>query len=382
MAARSSLALEGVRAPGTPDAVAGVDIVLADLRPDDLAGQRALARSAALAPKASVILLTSYATLESALRALRGGAEDYLAKPVDMDELRVAVARVLRWRRLERELAAQVGELERTQAQLRKANEQLRQRVEAATAELQHKVEALDAANQQLRAAQEQHHTFVAMVAHEMRGPLGPIMNYAMLAKRPAVTPEKRDEYMDIIVEHANRMNRLVDDLQTATRLSTGRFSLQRQLSDVRALVESLAREVATSWPDRQFSLESPPEPIQADVDPDRVAQAVRNLVDNAVKYSIEGGAIELSVWQDEARVYLRVGDYGAGIPEAERERIFEPFTRLERRPQTKGTGLGLYITRGIVAAHSGELGVVNRVEDERAHGAVFTIALPLQAGV
>ena len=91
-------------------------------------------------------------------------------------------------------------------------------------------MEALDAANQQLRAAQEQHHTFVAMVAHEMRGPLGPIMNYAMLAKRPAVTPEKRDEYMDIIVEHANRMNRLVDDLQTATRLSTGRFSLQRQL--------------------------------------------------------------------------------------------------------------------------------------------------------
>ena len=184
------LALEGVRVPGTPDAVAGVDIVLADLRADDLAGQRALARSAALAPKASVILLTSYATLESALRALRGGAEDYLAKPVDMDELRVAVARVLRWRRLERELAAQVGELERTQAQLRKANEQLRRRVAAATAELQHKVEALDAANQQLRAAQEQHHTFVAMVAHEMRGPLGPIMNYAMLAKRPAVTPK------------------------------------------------------------------------------------------------------------------------------------------------------------------------------------------------
>jgi signal transduction histidine kinase len=282
-----------------------------------------------------------------------------------------------------------VDELERTQAQLhdaneqlRDANEQLRRRVEAATAELQHKVEALDAANQQLRAAQEQHHTFVAMVAHEMRGPLGPIMNYAILAKRPAVTPEKRDEYMDIIVEHANRMNRLVDDLQTATRLSTGRFSLQRQSSDVGALVEALARELATSCPDRQFSLESPPNPIQADVDPDRVTQAVRNLVDNAVKYSAEGGAIELSVWQDETQVYIRVGDYGAGIPEAELERIFEPFTRLERRPQTKGTGLGLYITRGIVAAHGGELSVVNRVEDKRAHGAVFTIVLPLQAEV
>jgi two-component system sensor histidine kinase SenX3 len=117
-----------------------------------------------------------------------------------------------------------------------------------------------------------------------------------------------------------------------------------------------------------------------AEVDADRLVQAVRNLVDTAIKYSVEGGAIELGVWRDEGRVYVRVGDFGAGIPEAERERIFQPVTRLERRPETKGTGLGLYITRGIVAAHGGELTVYNRVGDERAHGAIFTIALPLRA--
>jgi len=357
-----------------------VDLVLAELRADDPAGKRVLAEVHDRVPAASVILLTSYATLESALRALRAGAEDYLGKPIDADELRLAAARVMHRRRLERELAARVRELERTQAELRELNANLQQRVDAATEELRGKVGDLDAANQQLVAAQEQHHTFVAMVAHEMRGPLGPIMNYALLAKRPAVTPEKRAEYMDIIVEHAHRMNRLVGDLQTATRLSTGQFALQHQECDVAAAVAGLVAEFSASHRDRQFALERPDEPVTAEVDADRVVQAVRNLVDNAIKYSVEGGAIELGVWCDAERVYIRVGDYGAGIPEAERERIFQPFTRLERRPETKGTGLGLYITRGIVAEHGGELSVYNRVDDERAHGAIFTIALPLHA--
>ncbi len=365
----------------------GVEIVLAELRADDPAGQRLLADLRALAPEASVIVLTSYATLESALRALRAGAEDYLAKPVDADELRLAVAGAMRRRRLERELAARVRELEQTHtqlqaahAELRELNAQLRQRVDAATAQLHNQVQALDDANAQLVAAQDQHHTFVAMVAHEMRGPLGPIMNYALLAKRPAVTPEKRNEYLDIVVEHAHRMNRLVGDLQTATRLSTGQFSLQRQRCDVGAALGALAEEFRAASRDREFAFEQSAEPVEAEVDVDRVVQAARNLIENAIKYSVEAGAIELAVWKDAERVYIQVGDYGAGIPEAERERIFQPFTRLERRPETKGAGLGLYITRGIVAEHGGELTVRNRVDDERAHGAIFTIALPLRA--
>src|SRR5262249_24437688 len=131
----------------------------------------------------------------------------------------------------------------------------------------------------------------------------------------------------------------------------------------------------------RQFSLERPDDSLMAEVDSDRVLQAIRNLVDNAIKYSTEGGAIELSVWQDDERVYIRVGDYGAGIPEAERERIFQPFTRLQQRnADAMGSGLGLYITRGIVAAHGGKLTVLNREGGQRAHGAIFTIVLPLRA--
>jgi two-component system, OmpR family, sensor kinase len=106
----------------------------------------------------------------------------------------------------------------------------------------------------------------------------------------------------------------------------------------------------------------------------------VRNLVDNAVKYSTEGGAVEIGVWKDTARVYVRVRDYGAGIPEEQIQEIFEPFTRLGHTPDVSGSGLGLFITRGIAAAHGGELNVSNGAGTERALGAVFTLALPLHA--
>ena len=95
-------------------------------------------------------------------------------------------------------------------------------------------------------------------------------------------------------------------------------------------------------------------------VDKDRILQAVRNLLDNAVKYSAEGGAVDVTVWQDAHDAYIRVQDYGAGIPESEMARIFEAFTRLEKRPEVSGSGLGLYITRGIASAHGGELAVRN----------------------
>src|SRR5262249_42571861 len=93
-----------------------------------------------------------------------------------------------------------------------------------------------------------------------------------------------------------------------------------------------------------------------------------------------EGGAIEVSIWQDAERVYMRVRDYGAGIPEEKMNEIFKPGMRLDPKPGIEGMGLGLYITRGIVAAHGGELGVSNGTGLERALGAIFPLQLPLHA--
>lgn len=356
------------------------DLLLAELHPEDAEGENTLARLRPLAPAALIIVLARFATFESALRALRAGAYDYLLKPVDVDELRLTVARGLEHRRLERELAARVVELEAARASERTFTARLQQQVDEATTELQRQVRALDDANRQLHAAQEEHDRFVAMVAHEMRGPLNPIINFAQLTKRPGLPRESLEHYADIIVENAFRLNRLIDDLQTATRLSTGHFTLRRQREDVAQTVEAVVDNFRATAHDRPVALERPEGPLVAEVDRDRVEQAVRNLIDNAAKYSAEGGAVDVSVWGDETRVYIRVRDYGAGIPEAEMSRIFEAFTRLEKRTEVAGSGLGLYITRGIVEAHGGELTVSNGSGTERARGAIFTIALPITA--
>ncbi len=375
---------EAIAAPSLFDALVQLrehsfDLLLIELRPES-DGEETLNRVREITTETDIVVLTRYASFESALRALRLGAYDYLIKPVDVDELRVTVQRGLHHRRLERELANRVRELEDLHAQTQGFSTMLRQQVDAATAELRSRVHALDESNTHLRQSQEEHDRFVAMVAHEMRGPLNPIINYAQLVKRPNITPQQIDSYTDIIIEHAFRLNRLVDDLQTATRLSTERFTLHLAPCDVSAAVAEVVEHFDSTVRDRRFSLQVPPEPVIAEVDRDRIVQAVRNLIDNAVKYSAEDGAVEVSVWSDATHAHVSVRDYGAGIPEEQMARIFEAFTRLEKRPDVSGSGLGLYITRGIVAAHGGELSVRNGSGSDRARGAIFTISLPLHS--
>lgn len=384
------------------------DLVLADLRVEGQ-GNDLLARIRELAPDAIVIVLTGVATLATALRALHAGAFNYLVKPVDIAEMRTSVTRGLHQRGLERALEQQVRDLEAAHAQVRSFNAELQQQVVEATQELRDKVQALDGANAQLRHAQQDHDRFVAMVAHEMRGPLNLIINYAQLARRAGMTEEAIDRCTSIVVENSFRLNRLVDDLQTATGLNTGQFSLRLARSDVAAALSELIENFKTTERERRFSLERPATPVDALVDIDRIMQAVRNLVDNAIKYSAKDGAIEVRIWRqalpfdphggeaallaqhaadapatvvptDEplaGRVILQVRDYGAGIPEAEMQRIFDAFTRLNKEPDVAGSGLGLFITRGIIAAHSGTLSVHNGGGPERARGAIFTIDLP-----
>jgi signal transduction histidine kinase len=353
------------------------DLILLDMPEESAAARVLLARLRNTASAPITLVLARYASLDSALDALRAGAYDYLVEPIDIEELRLTLKHALERRRLQQELAERVSELEAAHAQLSDFNRQLNQRIDAATADLQEKVSALDEAKNRLEQAHQQHQDFIAMVAHEMRGPLGPIMNFAALAKRPSATAEKRAEYLDLVIEQALRMSRLVDDLQTATRLSAGRFTLKTQPTDLRAAIENLVTQYAPTHRDREFRFLADDGPIIATVDDDRIAQAVRNLIDNAIKYTVEGSAIEIEVRASDDMATIAVGDYGAGIPEAQMERIFQAYTQLKHEDEASGSGLGLYITRGIVAAHGGTLSVRNREGGARLRGAIFTITLP-----
>ncbi len=352
------------------------DLVLADTQLT-VGGATALAEAARLAPDATRIALATYTALDSALLALRAGAYNYLMKPVDAEELSLTMRGALERRQLQRDLDARVTELQAAHAELTRVNETLRRQVADATAELERKVRQLEEANQRLRDTQEQHQRFIQMVAHEMRGPLNPIINYAQLAKRPTLDASKRDEFMDSVIENAQRLNRLVGDLQTATRLSAGQFTLRVELCDVAQLVADLVADFRAIVKERAFTLERPDDPVVIAVDSDRVQQATRNLLDNAVKYSAPDGAIEARIWRERDEVFISIGDYGAGIPEDQMRRITEPFIRLETNASdVSGSGLGLFITCGIAEAHGGELLVRNR-KAARAQGAIFTLRLP-----
>lgn len=354
------------------------DLVLLELVPEDGLVEAMLALARAQHPEPSIITVASYAALNGALGALRLGAYDYLMKPVDVEELRALVNRALERQRLRCELATRLRELARSHAAIEGYDARLHADLAAATAALQQRLDDLEHANQSLQMANEQHDRFVAMVAHEMRGPLNPIINYAHLAKRPNVPLQTTIEYMDLVIEQAFRLNRMVDDLSTATRLSTGHFALHLSLCDIGAAVNQVMDQFIASSHDRRFALRLPASPVRAEADGDRIVQAVRNLVDNAVKYSADDGLIEVCVWQDATCAHISVGDYGAGVSAPEVQRIFDAFTRGERNAEVAGSGLGLYITRGIAAAHGGSLAVHNRAGDQRAQGAIFTLVLPL----
>jgi signal transduction histidine kinase len=357
-----------------------IDLLLVDLRSSDEVSGRLVRPVLTLSPDLVVMVMIRFTSFDSALYALRAGAYDYLVKPVDVDELRVRVHRALDHRRLGQELAQRVAELEEAHSRVHSFNAQLRQQVDGATAELRLKVDELDESNRQLRQAQEEHDRFVAMVAHEMRGPLNPIINYAQLAKRPNLPVSNLEHYADIIIEQAYRLNRLVDDLQTATRLSTGHFTLRREPCDLVEAVGELIDNFESSVHERRFVFERPEGTVVAEVDRDRIIQAVRNLIDNAVKYSAADGDVIVRVWQSgDTHVSISVMDHGAGIPEEEMPGIFEAFTRLNKESDISGSGLGLYITRGIVTAHGGQLTVTNAIGSERMRGAIFTIELPLK---
>ena len=372
-----------VRAAGTVDEVRDLladdnfDVVLADLYLNSDDGPDPLPELRRLAPECVVIVLTGYATLESALRALHHGAYAYLVKPTDIEELRATVARALERRRLARELARRVRELEGANAAIHSFNAQLQAEVAAATEELSQKVWDLNATNSQLEQAEAQHQRFVAMVAHELRGPLALVMNYAQLAARADVSREAVARYAGLIVENAQRLNRLVEDLQTATRLSTGHFDLKRMSCDLVEATRATVDELRATTPDRTFAFAGDSSLGSVMVDQERIMQAVRNLLDNAIKYSHAGGAIETRVWSDAGNAYISVRDHGVGIPERDIERILKPFERGGGSTEIPGSGLGLFITRGIVVAHGGELRVHNGSGPERASGAVFTLVLP-----
>jgi signal transduction histidine kinase len=232
--------------------------------------------------------------------------------------------------------------------------------------------------NEQLLELDTLKDEFVSNVSHELRTPLTSISGYVELMLEDERDAEKRS-YLEIVDRNAERLLGLVSDLLFSARLQGGRLELDRTEVDLHQLVvqaiESARPRAETAGVELTATTATVPIVSGEAV---RLAQLVDNLVSNAIKFTPSGGRVAVRLSSEEGLVRFEVSDTGIGISEQERERLFERFFRsqnaLER--QIQGTGLGLYISKAIVEAHGGRIGV----DSKAGEGTTFVVELPVAA--
>ncbi|MHB8470032.1 MAG: ATP-binding protein, partial [Gaiellaceae bacterium] len=231
------------------------------------------------------------------------------------------------------------------------------------------------------RAVEQLKSDFVSTVSHELRTPLAAIYGAALTLQRDDVRLEdsQRSGLLDVISAEADRLARIVNDILWASRLDSGQMAVAIESCDAAALARQVVQALRSHAPENvTVELEAEEGLPAVAADPDKLRQVLTNLIDNAVKYSPDGGKVTVVLQAVGQRVRLRVEDDGLGIPPAEQDRIWEKFFRLD--PQLTrgvgGTGLGLYIVRELVHRMDGRIWVVS----DGCSGSTFTVELPIAA--
>ncbi|HET8845623.1 MAG TPA: hybrid sensor histidine kinase/response regulator [Ktedonobacteraceae bacterium] len=305
-----------------------------------------------------VIFITGHGEQNLAIRALRLGAYDYLLKPIDRDLLVASVKRAIHTHRLQ-------SQVEQQQQQLALYTQSLEEQVEQRT--------------QQLRFSQQTREDMLRMVTHELAGSLMTLEGWLYMSEC-ALQDGALDQMPANFIRQRQALRRfalLIHDLQDASLIQTGTFQLQRRVCNIVELCQEVVEEFAAG----STLLETPDESQRieflANIDEQRVSQALLNLLANARKYAPSGSPIAIILTRHEEKIALAVRDYGIGIAAEHLSRIYEQFyrvpdTQVQDHPQP-GLGLGLFITQTIVEQHGGRI----EVQSTLGSGSTFTLLLP-----
>ncbi|HMI22112.1 MAG TPA: GAF domain-containing protein [Gaiellaceae bacterium] len=231
------------------------------------------------------------------------------------------------------------------------------------------------------RVVEQMKSDFVTAVSHELRTPLTSIYGFAETLLRQDVLfgEEERRTFLGYIASESDRLTTIVDQLLNVARLDTGDLQVNLAPIDIRAVVSDVVQtaQQAPAANGHDFFVDLPEHPVDAEADGDKLRQILSNLVDNAIKFSPDGGRVTVAARVNDEVVEVTVADEGIGIPEEEQRRIFTKFYRGEsmtRDPSTTGTGLGLFIAHGLVSAMGGRMWVDSR----EGAGSSFAFELPL----
>ncbi len=313
------------------------EIALIDLKMPGISGFEVLEKIKEIDPQLIPIVITGYATVDSAVEAMKKGAYDFLPKPFTPEELRLIIGRALERRRL-----AVEAETLRREKKLMEDN-------------------------------------FITMVTHQLRSPLVAIQQYfeVILAGLAGQVDKTQQEMILRARERLDSLLRLINDWLDLARIDRGQVvdklkpvALDKLLGKQVEFLEPLAKEYEVS-----LELEPAKGPASVLGDEQMLEQVFSNLITNAIKYNKPKGSVTISLAQEDSFVVVKVKDTGIGIAGEHLPFIFDQFYRVSRREdqKIKGTGLGLSIAKKIVEAHNGSIDA----ESELGQGSTFCVRLP-----
>jgi PAS domain S-box-containing protein len=229
-----------------------------------------------------------------------------------------------------------------------------------------------------LREADRRKDEFLATLAHELRNPLAPIRQAALIAQAAEATPAQKRWSHDVITRQVQHMSLLLDDLLDVSRVTRGTLELRIQTTDLAAVVDAA---VETARPiieakGHQFDLQLPAAPVVFAADPLRLAQILSNLLTNAAKYTDPGGTIRLRASSDAGQVTIAISDTGIGLAPEALSNIFVMFSQVQasRARSEGGLGIGLALAKGLIKLHNG---VIEARSDGLGKGSEFIVRLP-----
>jgi len=328
------------------------DIVVTDLNMPEMNGIEVLKYIKKKKPYIEVIVITGYATLENAIEAMKVGAYDYFAKPVDIEHVRIVISKCVQ------------------QIQSRKENEELR------------------SLTQSLKELNELKDKFITITNHKLRTPVTVLKGYVELIDY--FLEDSRDEDITEAIEIVSEtMRELVGIVEQMHDISSFDYGKQRMVTadvEIEKILELIYKEMKILFEKRKitFDLKMDKSDVAVVGDEKQLKRSLRELLQNALKFTPEGGHVELeySLNKKNNKVYIKVKDSGIGIPRDKLELIFEPFYEVQNvinhmTSKTEfmggGIGLGLTLAKEVFESHKGEL----LLESEENQGSTFTVVLP-----
>ena len=328
-----------------------------------------------------VIALTAATLASDRERALVAGCDGYITKPIDVDALPRLIQKFLAGAR---EHVTDDVKLQR----LEEYSHTLVSRLEATVAELQR-------ANAELRRLDKMKRDFVVLAGHELRTPTTLIYGYTNLLKmetQQLQLGETVTDVVDHITTATKRLNEVVDAIINVSLIDAEQLELSAKPIELHSMIQSIILDLQPILTQRNQTLETRDlsDLPRLPGDPNYLRRAFTNLIDNAIKYTPDGGLISIDATQEHEAVHIIVSDTGIGIDRAEQEHIFDKFYVLEDTAFHStsrsaflggGLGLGLAVAHGIIEAHGGRIWVESEGQDpNRMPGSRFHILLPIES--